>query len=57
MSTRFQFDVFVGYSSKDKWVVRPLAERLRDDRLRLWFDNAPSKGSLAQFFCVDRSGL
>ena len=34
----FKFDVFLSHSSKDKVVVRELAERLREARLRLWFD-------------------
>jgi hypothetical protein len=29
MSDTFQYDVFLSHSSKDKAVVRPLAERLR----------------------------
>jgi len=33
-----QFDVFLSHSSKDKAVVRALAERLRNDGLRVWFD-------------------
>jgi hypothetical protein len=37
-STEFHFDVFLSHSSKDKSVVRPLAERLRADGLRVWFD-------------------
>ncbi|MBM3879422.1 MAG: hypothetical protein FJ387_06835 [Verrucomicrobia bacterium] len=31
MSAEFQYDVFLSHSSKDKAVVRPLAERLRAD--------------------------
>ena len=31
MSNDFQFDVFLSHSAKDKAVVRPLAERLRQD--------------------------
>jgi hypothetical protein len=31
-------DVFLSHSSKDKAVVRPLAERLRLDGLKVWFD-------------------
>jgi hypothetical protein len=31
MHEEFQFDVFLSHSSKDKAVVRPLAERLRAD--------------------------
>jgi len=38
MSENFQFDVFLSHSSKDKSVVRPLAERLRKDGLNVWFD-------------------
>ena len=33
------WDVFLSYSSRDKAVVRPLAERLRADGLRVWFDD------------------
>lgn len=38
MPDAFQFDVFLSHSSRDKDVVRPLAERLRADGLRVWFD-------------------
>jgi hypothetical protein len=38
MSTEFQYDVFLSHSSKDKTVVRAVAERLRADGLRVWFD-------------------
>lgn len=38
MPTEFQFDVFLSHSSKDKDVVRSLAERLRGDGVRVWFD-------------------
>ena len=38
MSDSYDFDVFLSHSSKDKSVVRPLAERLRADGLRVWFD-------------------
>ena len=35
----FPYDVFLSHSAKDKAVVRPLAERLRKDGLKvLWFD-------------------
>lgn len=39
MSDRFSFDVFLSYSSKDKHIVRPIAEHLRKDGLRVWFDD------------------
>ena len=32
------FDVFLSHSSKDKAVVRAVAERLRADGLKVWFD-------------------
>ena len=38
MSDQFSFDVFLSHSSKDKAVVRPLAE-LRADGLRVWLDD------------------
>ncbi|MGH9831445.1 MAG: toll/interleukin-1 receptor domain-containing protein [Blastocatellia bacterium] len=34
----FKYDVFLSHSSKDKAVVRAVAERLRIDKLRVWFD-------------------
>jgi hypothetical protein len=38
MAEYFPFDVFLNHSSKDKSIVRPLAERLRADGLRVWYD-------------------
>ncbi len=38
MSDTFQYDVFLSHSAKDKDIVRPLAERLRADGLRVWFE-------------------
>ena len=38
MDDQFKFDVFLSHSDKDKPVVRPLAERLRADGLKVWFD-------------------
>src|SRR5947207_11668445 len=37
MSDGFSFDVFLSHSSKDKAVVRAVAERLRGDGLRVWY--------------------
>ena len=34
----FDYDVFLSHSAKDKAVVRSLAERLRADGLKVWFD-------------------
>jgi hypothetical protein len=38
MPDEFKYDVFLSHSAKDKAVVRPLAERLRQDGLKVWFD-------------------
>jgi WD40 repeat protein len=38
VSDSFTYDVFLSHSSKDKPVVRELARRLKDDGLRVWFD-------------------
>ena len=38
MADDFTYDVFLSHSSKDKAVVRDIAERLRADGLRVWFD-------------------
>jgi hypothetical protein len=38
MTDEFDFDVFLSHSQKDKDVVRPIAERLQSDGLRVWFD-------------------
>ncbi len=38
MDAEFQYDVFLSHTSKDKEIVRPIAERLRADGLRVWFD-------------------
>ncbi len=34
----FPCDVFLSHSAKDKAVARPLAERLRKDGLKVWFN-------------------
>lgn len=38
MNEPFTFDVFLSYSSKDRDVVRDVANRLRKDGLNVWFD-------------------
>ncbi|MBD0303662.1 MAG: TIR domain-containing protein, partial [Tolypothrix sp. T3-bin4] len=38
MSSKFAFDVFLSYSTKDKVVVHGLAERLKNDGVRVWLD-------------------
>jgi small GTP-binding protein len=40
MPESFQYDVFLSHSSKDKSVVRPLAERLRKAGLNVFFDES-----------------
>ncbi|MBX7173957.1 MAG: TIR domain-containing protein, partial [Pyrinomonadaceae bacterium] len=39
MSENFHYDVFLSHSSKDKAIVHELAERLRADGVRVWFDD------------------
>ena len=38
MADNFSYDVFLSHSSKDKAIVRAVAERLRNDGLNVWFD-------------------
>jgi TIR domain len=38
MADDFTYDVFFSHNSKDKLVVRAIAEQLRADNLRVWFD-------------------
>src|SRR5436309_16135863 len=38
MADAFKYDVFLSHSAKDKTVVRAVAERLRKDGLKVWFD-------------------
>ena len=38
MPGKFPYDVFLSHSAKDKPVVRDVAEPLRKDGLRVWFD-------------------
>lgn len=38
MAETFHYHVFLSHSSKDRELVRPIAERLREDDLRVWFD-------------------
>ena len=39
MPDEFNYDVFLSHSAKDKDIVRAVAERLRADGLRVWFDD------------------
>src|ERR1039458_9157071 len=43
MADQFQFDVFLSHSTKDKTVVRELATRLKQDGVRVWFDEEQIK--------------
>lgn len=38
MADDFKYDAFLSHSSKDKAVVRDVAERLRGDGVEVWFD-------------------
>lgn len=54
MHDEFEFDVFLSHSSLDKHIVRPLAQRLRESGVRVWFDEwqipkgAPIPGKVEQ---------
>ena len=39
MPEDFKYDVFLNHSSNDKAVVRPIAERLKKDGLKVWLDD------------------
>ena len=39
MADDFKYDAFLSHSAKDRAVVRPVAERLREDGLRVWLDD------------------
>ena len=39
MVREFHYDVFLSHSSKDKAIVRAVAERLHADGLRVWLDD------------------
>jgi hypothetical protein len=39
MDTLFRYVIFLSYSSQDEAMVRPLAERLRKDRFKVWFED------------------
>jgi hypothetical protein len=38
MADEFAYDVFLSHASADKPAVRELAQRLKADGLRVWFD-------------------
>jgi hypothetical protein len=62
MGVNFPYDDFLSHSAKNKAVVRPLAERLRQDGLKVWFDqwvlkpgdSIPAKigQGLEQYICL-----
>jgi len=58
MADEFRYDLFLSHSAKDKEVVRPVAERLRADGLRVWFDEweiKPGDSIPAKRFPIDES--
>src|ERR1035438_4459156 len=44
----FTYDVFLSHSKKDEAVVRALAERLRTDGLRVWWNDGDIEEGLKQ---------
>jgi hypothetical protein len=60
MADQFNYDVFLSHSAKDKDIVRALAERLRADGLRGWFDDwilKPGDSSIADRRAKIEAGL
>lgn len=51
MPNDFKYDVFLSHSAKDNPVVRELANRLKKDNLRVWFDEKDS------LFSRERAGV
>jgi len=45
MSDEFSYDVYLTHRSKDKAVVRAVAEKLRADGLRVWLEEWVLKAS------------
>lgn len=48
MPNDFKYEVFLSHSSKDKLVVRELANRLKKDTLRVWFDESDSLSTMGR---------
>jgi len=44
MADDFKYDVFLSHRSKDKEVVRDVAERLKADGVCVWFDKWAQAG-------------
>ena len=71
MVEKFRYDVFLSHSKEDKSVVRPIAERLRADGLKVWFkewalqpnDDIPAKieegleQSRVLIFCMSKNAF
>jgi len=62
MTNEFTYDVFLSHSAKDKAVVRDVAERLRKDGVKVWFDewevpNAELHPSSLIIHPLDEQGL
>lgn len=43
MNTKFKYDVFLSHSSTDKEIVRDIANRLKSDNIKVWFDEDECK--------------
>jgi hypothetical protein len=52
MSEKFQYDVFISHSSKDKQVVRALAKRLKADGLNVTWDKKNLEQSRTLVLCM-----
>src|SRR3954451_13133685 len=54
MADRFTYDVFLSHNSKDKPRVRKLAEKLRAEGLRVWFDEWVLKPGDDIYLAIER---
>ena len=50
----FTYDVFLSHSAEDKAMVRPLAERLRQDGVKVWFDGTVLKAASRTWDRINR---
>ncbi len=54
MADNFKYDVFLSHSSQDKAVVRDVAQRLKQDGLRVWRMRSQTRISEMLFVFLQR---
>jgi hypothetical protein len=59
MAVAFKYDVFLSHSAKDKAVVRPLSERLRQGGLKVWLvpPKRPGVGGFDEWVLKPRDSI